>query len=189
MPTFYKIIAVNEPDLVCDNIEVELRYENVAGRDLVIYLPPNYWQAKGEMPVIYMFDGQNLGETFAYGTGWNMPKVMQDLYQQEGLSFVAVGIFNGEQDRCTEYSPYVDLGHGIDIPEPGAEQHSSLIIEEIIPFIDDNLRENGLEPGPRFLMGSSMGGLMSFWMAMKYSEIFQGAAAMSPSFWIGEQAT
>jgi enterochelin esterase-like enzyme len=48
------------------------------------------------------------------------------------------------------------------------------------PYIDNRFRTLP-DPEHTYIAGSSMGGLMSLYGAVKYSEMFCGAACLSPS--------
>ena len=55
-------------------------------------------------------------------------------------------------------------------------------MEELKPFIDSGYRTLA-DPGNNAVMGSSMGGLISFLAAWKHPEIFSMAGCMSSSFY------
>ena len=50
------------------------------------------------------------------------------------------------------------------------------------PYIDENYRTLP-ERENTYIAGSSMGGLMSIYAAVKYNKVFSKAAALSPSLW------
>jgi predicted alpha/beta superfamily hydrolase len=65
------------------------------------------------------------------------------------------------------------MGH-----EPRSREYLRCIVEDLKPFIDANYRTR---PGrdDTFLMGSSMGALISLYGVIEYPEVFGGAAAVS----------
>src|ERR1035441_3039301 len=57
-----------------------------------------------------------------------------------------------------------------------------MLVEELKPFVDQHYRTfPGIDNCG--LGGSSLGGLVSMYLALRYSEVFGKLAAMSPSVW------
>ena len=77
-----------------------------------------------------------------------------------------------------EYTPTRDFRMG------GGEgnQYGLLLIQELKPFIDRTYRT---QPGAAStgLGGSSLGGLISLYLGLKYSLVFGNLAVLSPSIW------
>src|SRR4030095_16909635 len=61
-----------------------------------------------------------------------------------------------------------------------ADLYGRMIVEELKPFIDSNYRTRK-EAKHTGLGGSSLGGLASLYLALKYSDVFGRAAVVSPS--------
>jgi predicted alpha/beta superfamily hydrolase len=61
-----------------------------------------------------------------------------------------------------------------------------MLVEELKPFIDSHYRT---KKGAEYtgLGGSSLGGLVSLYLALKYSAIFGRAAVVSPSVWFANK--
>jgi predicted alpha/beta superfamily hydrolase len=80
---------------------------------------------------------------------------------------VVVGIYSG--DRMGEYT------------KPGYEAYARSVVEEVKPEIDHKLRvfDSPRETG---VIGSSLGGVVSFYMAWEFPEVFGYAACMSSTF-------
>jgi predicted alpha/beta superfamily hydrolase len=57
-----------------------------------------------------------------------------------------------------------------------------MIVEELQPFIDSNYRTRK-EAEHTGLGGSSLGGLASLYLALKYRDVFGRVAVVSPSVW------
>ena len=152
-------------------------------RDLVVYLPPGYdEQRERRFPVLYLHDGQNLfdGSTaFVPGMDW---KVGETADYAIGLGVVEpliiVGIYNAGEHRIREYTPtrVPRLGGG------RADRYAKFLIEEVKPFIDYEYRTL-LDFTATGLGGSSLGGLVSLYVGLKYAHIFGRLAALSPSVW------
>jgi predicted alpha/beta superfamily hydrolase len=70
----------------------------------------------------------------------------------------------------------------------GLDEYANLMATRIKGFIDKNYR-TAAEPENTTIIGSSHGGLASFYIANAYPEQFGRAVAMSPSFWVGLDST
>ncbi len=155
-----------------------------ADRDIIIYLPPGYEQhPKERYPVLYMQDGQNLFDgatSFIPGQEWRADETAEALIEAGRIRpLIIVGIYNGGDSRIDDYTQIADA----DIKAGGkADLYGRLIVEELKPFIDSHYRTI---PGDTGLGGSSLGGLVSLYLGLKYPEIFNRLAVMSPSVWWG----
>lgn len=164
----------------------------VSARHVDVWLPPGYAEATGERyPVIYMHDGQNLFDpACAYGgVDWGMDEALAKLSREEGLPpAIVVGVWNSPI-RWREYMPQKPLG----VPqaealrqqfseqqggEPVSDRYLRFLVDELKAFIDASYRTR---PGraSTFVMGSSMGGLVSLYALCEYPEVFGGAGCIS----------
>lgn len=143
-------------------------------RRIFVWLPPDYKSNPVQKyPVLYMNDGQNLVDpTTAYtGYDWRVDETATKLIKSYKLKpLIIVGI-NNTPDRLEEYSN----------TEKG-KNYLRFITSELKPFIDSNFR-TFIDPGNTAIMGSSMGGLISFLAVWNYPEIFSKAGCMSSSFY------
>lgn len=147
-------------------------------RDLVIWLPPSYYKSKKRYPVLYMHDGQNLfnPSTSFSGNDWRVDETTQFLLDKKLIEeFIVVGI-NNTSSRLEEYNLFTDSG----------KYYSLFIKNEVKTFIDTHYRT---KPDSRNtgIMGSSMGGLISFQIAWILPNIFGKAACLSNSFWVNDK--
>ena len=152
-------------------------------RDIVVLLPPSYFQTKSKSksyPVFYMHDGNNLFDPSLSFTGvdWGVDEACAKLYEQNKIDeVIVVGIYN-TVDRNSEYTPFVDPKHG----GGNGDKYSKFLIEELKPYIDSNFRtKKGRENTA--IGGSSLGGLISIYVGLSHPEIFGSVMAMSPSIW------
>src|ERR1043165_6532761 len=154
-----------------------------ADRDVLVYLPPGYDADKRKhYPVLYMHDGQNLFDgatSFIHGAEWRVDETAQSLIAEKAIQpVIIVGIYNSGSDRIDEYTPTADPkykgGH--------ADAYGRMIVEELKPFIDSNYRTLKDARNTGF-GGSSLGGLVSLYLALKYPSVFGKAAIISPSVW------
>ncbi len=145
-------------------------------RDIVVWLPNGYNPQKHPdktYPVLYMHDGQNIidPKTSYAGKDWRIDETITKLIRQKKMKeIIVVGIYN-TADRLEEYS-WSDKG----------QKYLSFIIDELKPFIDFEYKtKTGKEDTA--IMGSSMGGLISFYAAWHHPEVFSMAGCLSSSFY------
>ncbi|MEM7284275.1 MAG: alpha/beta hydrolase-fold protein [Pseudomonadota bacterium] len=138
-------------------------------RHVVIWLPPGYEDSNKNYSVIYMHDGQNLFDPrIAYtnvdlGVDEAMMRGVSDgLYDPA----IIVGIWN-TAERLMEYSPWHD-----------ADKYADFVVKEIVPRVNEDFR---VKTGPEntFTMGSSMGGLVSFYLVNNFPNIFGACGCVS----------
>lgn len=148
-------------------------HSSALGREVVarVYQPPGYWEnTLKKYPVLYMHDGKNLffpEEAFS-GQEWRVDETMGLL---DAMSLVdkvlIVGIYAG--DRMSEYT------------KPGYEAYGRCLVSELMPFLSQRYR---ILDGPErtAVMGSSLGGVVSFYLAWQYPEHIGKAACLSSTF-------
>lgn len=175
--------------------------QHIRPRHLDIWHPLDYETSQAKhYPVIYMHDGQNLFDPALSFTGvdWGVDQSISTLMHQRGLvGAIIVGIWNSPL-RYLEYMPQHPFESIAGQPEalrfieekggtPISDDYLRCLVEEIKPFIDENFRTL---PGPdtTFVMGSSMGGLISLYAISCYPQIFGGAACLSTHWTIGGEA-
>ncbi len=151
-------------------------------RRIWIYLPPGYDSTSISYPVLYMHDGQNLFDTkTSYAGEWEVDETLNKL-ADEGIQVpIVVGIDNGGSYRIEELTPWenVDYGGG------KGKLYMRFIVETLKPFIDADYRTLP-DREHTGIMGSSLGGLISFYAAMKYQDVFSRSGDFSPSFWYSD---
>ncbi len=149
-------------------------------RRVWIYLPVDYQSSKRKFPVIYMHDGQNLFDSYTSGYGeWGIDEILDKLTGQKEC--IVVGIDHGGDYRITEYDPYnskYGKGRGDDYIE--------FMVKTLKPYIDSHYRTK-TDPVNTTIAGSSMGGLISMYAALKYPDVFGNAGIFSPAFWIAPE--
>jgi len=152
-------------------------------RDILVYLPPSYETGDRPYPVLYMQDGQNLfdpGRAFVPGQDWGLDEAAEVLIGEGAVApLILVGIDHGGPARMDEYTPVRDTRHS---GGGRAEDYARFLIEELKPVIDAQFRTTP-EAENTGAGGSSLGGLISLYLALKHPEVFGRAAVMSPSVW------
>jgi predicted alpha/beta superfamily hydrolase len=117
-----------------------------------------------------MQDGKNLffPEEAFLGREWQVDEALQMLDETSAIDrVVVVGVHCG--DRMEEYT------------QPGYEAYARSVVEEIKPEVDRRLRVL-TDPADTGVIGSSLGGVVSFYMAWEYPEVFGFTACMSSTF-------
>ncbi|WP_310380051.1 alpha/beta hydrolase-fold protein [Flavobacterium sp.] len=144
-----------------------------------IYLPKNYATSKKKYPVIYMHDAQNLFDAKTSFVGeWNVDEKLDSINAQ----VIVVGIEHGNEKRMEELTPYKNAKYG----GGNADNYLEFIVKILKPEIDKKYRTktNARNTG---IMGSSLGGLTSYYAVLKYPKIFGKAGVFSPSFWFNRK--
>jgi predicted alpha/beta superfamily hydrolase len=135
-----------------------------------IYLPPGYSEnVLKRYPVLYMQDGQNLFfPEEAFAADWQVDRTVGLLDSMNAIDeFVVVGVYS--RDRMAEYT------------KPGYTAYGESLIGEVKPRIDREFRTMP-EPERTGVIGSSLGGVVSFFLAWEWPEVFGGAACLSSTF-------
>jgi alpha-glucosidase len=149
-------------------------------RRVWIYLPAEYDTNKQQYPVIYMHDGQNLFDEYTSSYGeWGIDELMDKIPAQQ--ESIIVGIDHGGEYRIPEYDPY-NSKYG----EGRGDDYVQFLIKNLKPYIDTHYRTQK-DAAHTTIAGSSMGGLISMYAALKYPEVFGNAGVFSPAFWIAPQ--
>ncbi len=149
-------------------------------RRVWIYLPDGYNKDSTKTyPVIYMHDGQNLFDASTSFSGeWGIDETLLSKEKKGDKGCIVVGIDNGGGSRLDEYSPYINPTYG----GGSGDEYVAFLTATIKPYIDANYRT---KPQREFtgIAGSSMGGLISLYAAMKYPNIYSKVGIFSPAFW------
>jgi predicted alpha/beta superfamily hydrolase len=156
-------------------------------RDVLVYLPPDYDLSKARYPVFYLNDGQNLFDgatSFIAGQEWRVDETAEMLIAAHKIApLIIVGVYNAGKARVDEYTPVADPKY-----KTGgkADLYGRMLVEELKPFIDRTYRtrRSAKDTG---LAGSSLGGLVSLYLSLKYPHVFARVAVVSPSVWFANQ--
>ena len=173
--------------------------EFVDARNVDIWLPDAY-SADKQYAVLYMHDGQMLfdASTTWNNQEWGVDEVINTLTKNRRIrDCIVVGIWNNGDKRNSEYFPQrswemiskdrqqeilnkeevynnpVESEHGL-----LADNYLRFIVRELKPFVDSHYSTKA-DKANTFIMGSSMGGLISAYAICEYPGIFGGAVCMS----------
>ncbi len=151
-------------------------------RDLIVYVPPEYdRQSDRTYPVLYLQDGQNLFDprtSFIPGRTWEVREQADAaILAGEVEPLIIVGIYNTPA-RLAEYTHERDwqMGGG------EAAQYGLTLTREVLPFIASLYRVR-TDRDSTGLGGSSLGGLVSLYLGLRYATWFGKLAVLSPSVW------
>lgn len=169
---------------------------HVEPRNVDVWLPPGYEaEPQRRWPVVYFHDGQNLflPELSFSGVVWGVDEAIAWLMEEEGAEgAIAVGIWNTPR-RIPEYMPQRPLEarpRGLERfverfgEAPRSDAYLRFLVEELKPSIDAAYRTQP-EQASTFVVGSSMGGLVSLYALAEYPDVFGGAACLSTSWPLG----
>ncbi|MCQ2507710.1 MAG: hypothetical protein MJ097_02845 [Dorea sp.] len=157
-------------------------------REITIYVPDDYQTSGKRYPVLYINDGQNaFFDNEAYcGCSWGF----YDYVKWFNLDVIMVAIpCNFEPwKREAEYGPWLTntvitiMETGKPNPRLGGEGDAYVqwIMTELKPYMDQNFPTNPEDTG---ICGSSAGGNISAYAAIKYPEVFKKCAALSCAIW------
>src|SRR5437762_13173856 len=160
-------------DTHCSVCELMPPLASASGREhrFRVFLPPGYYEnTLKKYPVLYMHDGHNLffkEEAFA-GNTWRADEVLTMLDKMNAIEeVIAVGIH--PNDRMSEYTL------------PGYEEYGRFLVETLKPLIDAKYRALG---GRAYtaVMGSFLGGVVSFFLGWQWLDVFGIVACFSSTF-------
>jgi predicted alpha/beta superfamily hydrolase len=159
-----------------------------SARKVLVYLPPGYDRDTARRyPVLYLHDGQNLFDgatSFIPGKEWRVDETAERLIEAGAVEpLIIVGIYNTGEQRMAEYTPTPDPKYG----GGQADLYGRLLVEELKPRIDAEYRTRP-DAASTGLGGSSLGGLVSLYLGLKYPNVFGRLAIVSPSVWWSNRA-
>lgn len=170
----------------------------ITSRPVDVWLPEGY-SKDNTYSVLYMHDGQML---FDSTTTWNKQEWKVDewagqlMAENKTHDFIVVAIHNIPQIRWQDLFPQKaynflsessrdsisDIAGNKNFVLNG-DNYLKFIVEELKPIIDKEYAVY-TDRSYTFVMGSSMGGLMSMYAISEYPNIFGGAACIS-THWVG----
>jgi predicted alpha/beta superfamily hydrolase len=158
-------------------------------REITVYLPAGYDEhEEARYPVLYMQDGQNLFDphrAYVPGNHWRLQEAADAaIGERTARPMIIVGVDHAGPARVDEYTPVRDRKHS---GGGRAADYARFLIEELKPAIDARFRTLP-DAENTAVGGSSLGGLVSLYLALKHPDVFRGAVVMSPSVWWSDRA-
>jgi predicted alpha/beta superfamily hydrolase len=150
---------------------------------LLVYRPPGYHEDRTRrFPVLYLHDGQNVFDraTSATGEEWSVDETAERLIESGAIEpILIVGIYNAGHRRIDQYTPTHDPKKKMG---GKADAYARMLVQEIKPFIDRRYRtlRSAMNTG---LGGSSLAGLLTLHLGLRYPTVFSRLAVLSPSVW------
>lgn len=149
-----------------------------------VYVPPaRPARGKGSLPVLCLFDGQNIfHDEPSFVGGWQLHKAAYRLAKKGERMPILVGIDHGGHARINELSPF---------PTRSGEGHLPALLDLVCGTILPLVRRTfgaSTESVDTGIGGSSMGGLAALWAHYQAPDQFGLAMSMSPSLQIGHGA-
>lgn len=191
------IVAQNAPKVSsgsCNRME-NFQSHFVAPRNVDIWLPDGYTPAK-KYAVVYMHDGQMLFDTAQAWNKqeWKVDETLSKLMREQKIEdCIVVGIWNKGMERISEYFPtkifdqldektkkYVSDKYCNGKGGRG-DQYLKFIFTELKPYIDKNY-STVTDREHTFMVGSSMGGLISIYALCEYPDLVKGVACLSTAW-------
>ena len=159
-------------------------------RRVVVWLPDGYSARGRKHAVLYMHDGQNLFDkaTAGYDHEWEVDEHLSKLIAARKVRpTIVVGIWNTPK-RLQEYVPskaftslppeYRDKVRALYGGDPLSDDYLKFIVRELRPMIDRKFHVK-TDRANTFVMGSSMGALISLYAIDEYPQVFGGAGMVS----------
>ena len=170
----------------------------IVSRPVDIWIPEDY-SNDNKYSVLYMHDGQML---FDSTSTWNKQEWKVDewatklMKEDKVADFIVVAVHNIAKIRWQDLYPQksldfmddkikasiADISGNKDFKLNG-DNYLKFLVKELKPFVDKQYSVTK-DREHTFVMGSSMGGLMSMYAISEYPEIFGGAACLS-THWSG----
>jgi len=172
-------------------------------RPVDVWLPPGYFTAEARdqrYPVIYVQDGQNVFDPAAsfIGVDWAIDETMKRLIEEKKVpETIVVAIWNTPK-RLSEYMPQRAIERTTEAEldnlfkpvreNPLGDAYLKYLVTELRPAIDAHYRTKP-DRDHTFIMGSSMGGLISLYAICEYPDVFGGAACLSTAWTVASGVT
>lgn len=167
-------------------------------RDIFVYLPQGYDEdTKLRYPVLYMNDGQNvfsISNKSLSGASWKVDSTVDKLIEQGKINKIIIVAISNNTSRSGEYTHYScnqrvvnggALGEYKLTVEGRGLLYEDFVINDLKPYIDKEFRTLDT-PENTAMIGSSMGGLVTYNIGFRNSDVFGMLGIMSPAFfWEG----
>jgi metallo-beta-lactamase class B len=153
-------------------------------RRVWLYLPADYARhPQRRYPVLYLHDGQNVfDEATSFSGEWGVDEALDRLHAagQDAGGAIVVAVDNGGEFRADEYIPWPNTG----LKKGGqGSAYVDFLAQTLKPYIDSHYRTRP-EAAHTGVAGSSLGGLISLYAALRYPQVFGRIGLFSPAFWV-----
>jgi predicted alpha/beta superfamily hydrolase len=167
----------------------------IDSRNVDVWLPEGYSSSK-KYNVVYMHDGQMLFDSLLTWNKkeWKVDEVFSQLIRDKKIEeCIVVGIWNNGAERISEYFPNKIFDQLEEInrkkfsakycngKQANGDNYLKFVVNELKPYVDKNFSTKG-DQEHTFMIGSSMGGLISIYAISEYPKVFGGVACMSTAW-------
>jgi len=154
-----------------------------------VWLPPGYTASNERYPVLYMQDGQNVfdgAHRTWNGHAWGADTIAAELIAAHKIRpVIIVAVDHKGMERGRQYYPQaaysrLDAAIRLDpaVAPPFSDAYLRFLVRELKPIGDSRFRTQS-GTASTFVMGSSMGGLISLYAFAEYPQVFGGAGCLS----------
>ena len=170
----------------------------ITSRNVDVWLPEGY-DGKKKYSVVYMHDGQMLFDsTLCWNRKeWKVDEVFSKLIREKKIErCIVIGIWNKGSERISEYFPTkifdrLEKNTQKIISEKyfngkvaTGDNYLNFIVNELKPYIAKTYSTYD-DKDHTFILGSSMGGLISLYAISEYPYVFGGSACLSTA-WLSQ---
>ncbi len=142
-------------------------------RPLHIFLPPHYRETQTRYPVLYLNDGQDVGQL-------RLRETLARLTAHGRIQPLIVVAIPTTANRLQEYGTAVAANaQGLGSQ---AAQYEDFVVKEIMPWINREFRTR-TTARETAVLGASLGGLAAFDLAWNHPDKFGAVGVFSGSFW------
>jgi predicted alpha/beta superfamily hydrolase len=155
-------------------------------RNIRVYVPS---KNSGNMyPVLYMHDGQNV-----FGNNEAIGGVALELHyylKKNDVELIVVAIDQNPPERINEYCPWKNGEYTTKLlGKPSTEggkgkEYVEFIVNELKPLIDSKFNT---DPNETYMVGISLGALVTTYAACTYPHIFKRIAGLSSGFYRNQE--
>jgi hypothetical protein len=153
-------------------------------RPIFLYVPPGYDQrASDRFSVLYLHDGNNafdVAQPRSAPASWDVDAASDaEILAGRASPFIIVAIPNNDA-RMNEYTHTTDVISGMRLGGRG-DDYVDYIVSDVKPTVDRRYRTRASRESTA-IIGSSLGGLISFHAGLRRPDVFSMVGGMSSTF-------
>ena len=163
-------------------------------RKIRVYLPScyNFNDNSETYDVLYMLDGKNCFDDYTSFVGeWHADECLEKDIKDKNRSYIIVAIDSPKTDidRMEEMLPYKEDTILSKYAKNKYVGYADLLCDFIVNKLDDIIKNNfHVNNNKRAIMGSSMGGLLSFYAALRNNEFYSCCLSFSNALFLYNSA-
>ncbi|MGY4644504.1 alpha/beta hydrolase [Cellulomonas sp. URHB0016] len=161
-PTEVAVRPLNLRDVPAPSLEGNL-LGDPAEREVLVYLPPQYFESDDALPVVYYLPGF----TEEWITGVQMPDDLDTAFATVDPMIVAV------------VSGVTSVGGSFFVDSPANGDWETFVTEDVVDYVDENFRTLAAAE-TRGITGYGMGGFGALNLGMRHPDVFGAVYATTP---------